>query len=100
MQATGAINWRRADVRYKKNEAFVDVIENVNLNMSAKGNFNPSLQESNDFYNWRQGTSFELMWMAIYKWGRTCPEHLSASSGSTTSSSLTKTTKEWATPLN
>ena len=51
MQATGAINWRRADVRYKKNEAFVDVIENVNLNMSAKGNFNPSLQESNDFYN-------------------------------------------------
>ncbi|KAF9532768.1 Mu homology domain-containing protein [Crepidotus variabilis] len=37
-QATGAISWRRADVRYKKNEAFVDVIENVNLSMSAKGN--------------------------------------------------------------
>ncbi|KAJ3514203.1 hypothetical protein NLJ89_g2505 [Agrocybe chaxingu] len=37
-QATGATSWRRADVKYKKNEAFVDVIENVNLSMSAKGN--------------------------------------------------------------
>lgn len=37
-QATGAISWRRADVKYKKNEAFVDVIETVNLSMSAKGN--------------------------------------------------------------
>ncbi|KAF9014194.1 Mu homology domain-containing protein [Cyathus striatus] len=37
-QATGAINWRRGDVKYKKNEAFVDVIETVNLSMSAKGN--------------------------------------------------------------
>lgn len=34
---TGAISWRRGDVRYKKNEAFVDVVENVNLLMSAKG---------------------------------------------------------------
>lgn len=36
-QATGATNWRRADVKYKKNEAFVDVVETVNLSMSAKG---------------------------------------------------------------
>ncbi|KIY70431.1 clathrin adaptor, mu subunit [Cylindrobasidium torrendii FP15055 ss-10] len=36
-QATGATNWRRGDVKYKKNEAFVDVIELVNLSMSAKG---------------------------------------------------------------
>ncbi|KAF9495807.1 clathrin adaptor, mu subunit [Pleurotus eryngii] len=36
-QATGATSWRRGDVKYKKNEAFVDVIETVNLSMSAKG---------------------------------------------------------------
>ncbi|KAG7093020.1 hypothetical protein E1B28_009316 [Marasmius oreades] len=36
-QATGATNWRRGDVKYKKNEAFVDVVEVVNLSMSAKG---------------------------------------------------------------
>jgi len=36
-QATGVTSWRRADVKYKKNEAFVDVIESVNLSMSAKG---------------------------------------------------------------
>ena len=37
MQATGAISWRRADIKYRKNEAFVDVIEEVNLLMSATG---------------------------------------------------------------
>jgi len=37
MQATGALSWRRADVKYRKNEAFVDVIEDVNLLMSAGG---------------------------------------------------------------
>ncbi|KAJ2161437.1 clathrin associated protein complex medium subunit [Coemansia sp. RSA 552] len=37
MQATGATTWRRNDIVYKKNEAFVDVIESVNLIMSAKG---------------------------------------------------------------
>ncbi|KAJ2908980.1 clathrin associated protein complex medium subunit [Coemansia aciculifera] len=37
MQATGATTWRRNDISYKKNEAFVDVIESVNLIMSAKG---------------------------------------------------------------
>ncbi|KAG6818610.1 hypothetical protein H0H93_003474, partial [Arthromyces matolae] len=36
-QATGATSWRRGDVKYKKNEAFVDVVETVNLTMSAKG---------------------------------------------------------------
>lgn len=39
MQATGALSWRRADVRYRKNEAFVDVIEDVNLLMSATGKY-------------------------------------------------------------
>ena len=37
MQATGAISWRRAGVKYRKNEAFVDVIEDVNLLMSSTG---------------------------------------------------------------
>ncbi|CAO1613617.1 unnamed protein product [Sympodiomycopsis kandeliae] len=37
IQATGATSWRRADVKYRKNEAFVDVIENVNMLMSNKG---------------------------------------------------------------
>ncbi|KAJ2858810.1 clathrin associated protein complex medium subunit [Coemansia erecta] len=37
MQATGATTWRRNDILYKKNEAFVDVIESVNLILSAKG---------------------------------------------------------------
>lgn len=39
VQATGATSWRRGDVKYKKNEAFVDVVETVNLSMSAKGQF-------------------------------------------------------------
>lgn len=37
IQATGATSWRRADVKYRKNEAFVDVIETVNLIMSKEG---------------------------------------------------------------
>src|ERR1700743_1461663 len=37
MQATGALSWRRSDVKHRKNEAFVDVIEDVNLLMSATG---------------------------------------------------------------
>ena len=40
-QATGVTSWRRADVKYKKNEAFVDVVETVNLSMSAKGSSSP-----------------------------------------------------------
>ncbi|GJJ12305.1 hypothetical protein Clacol_006546 [Clathrus columnatus] len=34
-QATGSISWRRGDVKYKKNEAFVDVVETVNVLVSA-----------------------------------------------------------------
>jgi len=34
---TGSTSWRRNDVKYKKNEAFVDVVETVNLLMSNKG---------------------------------------------------------------
>ncbi|EIW69574.1 hypothetical protein TREMEDRAFT_30756 [Tremella mesenterica DSM 1558] len=37
IQATGATSWRRSDVKYRKNEAFVDVIETVNLMMSKEG---------------------------------------------------------------
>lgn len=37
MQATGAQSWRRGDIKYRKNEAFVDVIEDVNLLMSSTG---------------------------------------------------------------
>ncbi|KAI8809312.1 Mu homology domain-containing protein [Cladochytrium replicatum] len=37
IQATGAVAWRRPDIKYRKNEAFVDVIESVNLIMSQKG---------------------------------------------------------------
>ncbi|KAF4551031.1 AP-2 complex subunit mu-like protein [Elsinoe fawcettii] len=37
MQATGVMSWRRDNIRYRKNEAFVDVIEDVNLLMSANG---------------------------------------------------------------
>lgn len=37
IQATGATSWRRADVKYRKNEAFVDVIETVNMMMSKDG---------------------------------------------------------------
>jgi AP-2 complex subunit mu-1 len=38
IQATGAISWRRDDIKYKKNEAFIDVIESVNLLLSVQGN--------------------------------------------------------------
>ncbi|KAG0204064.1 hypothetical protein BGX28_003875 [Mortierella sp. GBA30] len=38
IQATGATPWRRSDIKYRKNEAFVDVIESVNLLLSAQGN--------------------------------------------------------------
>jgi len=37
MQATGAMSWRRDNLKYRKNEAFVDVIEDVNLLVSANG---------------------------------------------------------------
>ncbi|KNE63407.1 hypothetical protein AMAG_08539 [Allomyces macrogynus ATCC 38327] len=37
IQATGATSWRRPDIKYRKNEVFIDVIEDVNLLMSTKG---------------------------------------------------------------
>jgi AP-2 complex subunit mu-1 len=43
IQATGAVSWRRPDIKYRKNEAFVDVIESINLIVSAKGIANPYL---------------------------------------------------------
>lgn len=36
-QATGVISWRRPDIKYRKNEVFVDVIEDVNLLLSTTG---------------------------------------------------------------
>ncbi len=35
-QVTGAVGWRKEGLRYKKNEVFLDVIENVNMLMSAQ----------------------------------------------------------------
>ncbi len=45
IQATGATSWRRSDVKYRKNEAFVDVIETVNLLMSKEGQYIPRLDQ-------------------------------------------------------
>ncbi|CAG8679769.1 30_t:CDS:2, partial [Ambispora gerdemannii] len=36
-QSTSATSWRRPGIKYRKNEAFIDVIESVNLLMSTKG---------------------------------------------------------------
>lgn len=36
-QITGAIDWRREGIRYRKNEVFTDVLESVNLLVSANG---------------------------------------------------------------
>ncbi len=37
IQATGAIPWRADGIRYRKNELFIDIIENVNVLISNKG---------------------------------------------------------------
>jgi AP-2 complex subunit mu-1 len=37
IQATGAISWRAENLRYKKNEIFIDIIENVNCLLSDRG---------------------------------------------------------------
>uniref|UniRef100_A0A7S0N9W6 MHD domain-containing protein n=1 Tax=Pyramimonas obovata TaxID=1411642 RepID=A0A7S0N9W6_9CHLO len=37
LQVTGAVGHRRDGIRYKKNEVYLDIIESVNLLMSAKG---------------------------------------------------------------
>ena len=36
-QITGAVDWRLPDLKYKKNEVFIDILESVNLLMSADG---------------------------------------------------------------
>lgn len=37
VQVTGALGWRPEGVKHKKNEVFLDIIEQVNLLMSSKG---------------------------------------------------------------
>lgn len=37
MQVTGAVSWRREGLRYKKNEVYLDIVESVNVLMTAKG---------------------------------------------------------------
>ena len=37
IQATGTISWRAENIRYKKNEVFIDIIENVNVLLSNRG---------------------------------------------------------------
>lgn len=34
---TGAVNWRKQGIKYKKNELFIDIIESVNMLLSPKG---------------------------------------------------------------
>jgi hypothetical protein len=37
MQVTGAVSWRREGLRYKKNEVYLDIVESINVLMTAKG---------------------------------------------------------------
>lgn len=37
-QVTGVVSWRPPNVKYKRNEVFLDVIENVNMLLGKKGN--------------------------------------------------------------
>lgn len=37
LTVTGAVGWRREGIKYKKNEVYLDIIEQVNLLMSSKG---------------------------------------------------------------
>ena len=37
MQATGANTWRPEAIHYKRNEIYIDVVENVNVNFSSTG---------------------------------------------------------------
>lgn len=37
MQATGAISWRQPDIRHKKNEILIDVVESVNVLIASDG---------------------------------------------------------------
>jgi AP-2 complex subunit mu-1 len=37
VQATGAISWRAEGIKYKRNEVFIDIIEQVNVLLSNRG---------------------------------------------------------------
>jgi AP-2 complex subunit mu-1 len=37
IQATGVTSWRAEGIKYKRNEVYIDVIENVNVLLSSKG---------------------------------------------------------------
>jgi hypothetical protein len=37
LTVTGAVGWRREGIKYKKNEVFLDIVEQVNLLMNNKG---------------------------------------------------------------
>ena len=37
MAVTNAVSWRSEGIRYKKNEVFLDVVENVNLLVNSNG---------------------------------------------------------------
>jgi AP-2 complex subunit mu-1 len=37
VRATGAISWRAEGIRYRRNEVFIDIIENVNVLLSNRG---------------------------------------------------------------
>ena len=35
--ATGAISWRAPDIKYRSNELFIDIIENISVLISNRG---------------------------------------------------------------
>lgn len=37
IQATGSISWRAPDIKYRFNELFIDIIENINVLISNRG---------------------------------------------------------------
>lgn len=37
LQVTGAVGWRREGIKYKKNEVFLDVVEQISMLMSSNG---------------------------------------------------------------
>jgi AP-2 complex subunit mu-1 len=43
----GAISWRQQDIKYRKNEIYIDVVERVNVLISPKGTV---LESGMDYY--------------------------------------------------
>jgi AP-2 complex subunit mu-1 len=37
VRATGAISWRAEDIKYRRNELFIDIIESINVLLSNRG---------------------------------------------------------------